>query len=99
MVTARPQGSALTITVAPRSSTNRLEMLDDGTLRVRVTAPPVDGAANTALLKVLARNLNVPRSSLAIGSGESSRCKLIVVSGITPDELAERLHVALSKGP
>jgi uncharacterized protein YggU (UPF0235/DUF167 family) len=69
----------------------RLDRLSDGSLHVRLTAPPVDGAANTALLRLLADRHDVPRSRLTIASGASSRHKRVVVEGIAPDELAKKL--------
>jgi uncharacterized protein YggU (UPF0235/DUF167 family) len=53
----------------------------DGVLRCRVTAPPVEGAANVALLRLLARDLGVPRSSLRIASGEAARRKVVEATG------------------
>ncbi len=97
-VTAHPRGSQLAVTVAPRSSVNRIDRLDESSLRVRVTAAPVDGAANTALLRVLSAALDIPRSRLEISSGESSRRKRILVAGIAPDELTRRVDAALAAG-
>lgn len=85
-------GSALTVTVVPRSRESAVDLLLDGSLRVRVTAPPVDGAANFAVLRVLADALHLPRSSLAIASGQRGHRKRITVSGIAPDDLAARLQ-------
>ena len=90
-------GSVLSITVAPRAARSSIEQLADGAIRVRVAAPPVDGAANAALLQFLASVLEVPRSRLTIIGGASSRHKRIGVSGLTPDELETRLQGALGK--
>ena len=89
-----PRGSTLSVTVVPRASRNRLELQADGTVRARIAAPPVDGAANAALVKFLADALDLPRSRLAIESGESSRRKRIVAEGIDPVDLATRLRAA-----
>jgi uncharacterized protein YggU (UPF0235/DUF167 family) len=70
----------------------------DGTLRVRVAAPPVDGSANAALLRFLADLLEIPRSRLEIISGKSNRYKRVVVVGMTPGELQRRLGIALGRG-
>ncbi len=59
-------------------------------LRVRVAAPPVDGAANVALVRLLSRALGVPKSAVTIVSGATSRDKAIEVAG-EPAELAKRL--------
>ncbi len=91
-------GCQLALTVLPRSSANRLELDASGALRARLTAPPVEGAANDALLKLLAKVLKLPRSRLAIVSGATSRQKRIAVHNVSPDDLADRLHGALDAG-
>lgn len=72
-----------------------MERLADGTIRVRLTAPPVDGAANLALLRYLAKTLNVSRSRLSIASGATGRRKRIAVEGMDAEELRARLETAL----
>jgi len=95
LVTAHPRGSMLSVTVVPRAGKSSLERLADGTLRVRVAAPPVDGAANDALLRLLAQALGLSRSRLTISSGASSRRKRIFVEDVSPDVLARSLDSAL----
>jgi uncharacterized protein YggU (UPF0235/DUF167 family) len=85
----------LSVVVVPRAARSSLERQADGAIQVRVTAPPVDGAANAALLRYLADVLDVPRSGLEIIGGASSRRKRITVNGLTPDELETRLQAAL----
>jgi len=74
-----------------------IAQLPDGTIQVRIAAPPVDGAANTALLRFLADILDVPRSRLEIISGASSRRKRIVIAGLAADEVETLLQAALSR--
>ena len=62
----------------------------DGALRVRVAAPPIEGAANQALVRVLAEELGVARRSVRLVAGAAGRQKLIVVEGVTADDLAAR---------
>jgi uncharacterized protein YggU (UPF0235/DUF167 family) len=95
-VASHPRGSELSLTITPRAAFNSMELEPAGTLRVRVTAPPVDGAANTALLRYLARVLDVPKSQLSISAGPTSRHKRILVTGISPTDLEHRLHKALA---
>jgi uncharacterized protein len=95
MISPGPGGSTLTLTVTPRSSRNQLELQGDGELRVRITAPPVDGAANAALLKFLATRLDISRSRLTLAAGEGSRHKRIFALDISAEELAKRLRHAL----
>jgi uncharacterized protein (TIGR00251 family) len=87
----------LSVVVAPRAGRTSIEQLADGAIQVRVAAPPVDGAANAALLRFLAEMFDVPRSRLEIISGASNRRKRIVIAGVAPDELETRLRAALGK--
>ena len=69
------------VQVVPRASRSEIVGEHDGLLRVRIAAPPVDGAANQALVKVLAKTFRVSRSNVEIVSGHSSRVKQVVISG------------------
>jgi uncharacterized protein (TIGR00251 family) len=73
--------------VQPRSRKNELAGERAGALLVRVTAPPVDGKANEAVRRLIAKRLGVPVRQVSIVRGESSRDKLIEVEGIGDDEL------------
>jgi uncharacterized protein (TIGR00251 family) len=94
-VTIHPRGSVIAVVVLPRSARNQIEEYQDGALRVRVTAPPVDGAANAAILKLLAEAIGLPRSRLEIIAGERGRRKRILVSGLTPEAVTHRLQMAI----
>ena len=94
-VSKHAHGSLLSVVVVPRAARSSIEQLADGAIQVRVAAPPVDGAANAALLRLLAGVLDVPRSRLEIIGGASSRRKRISVTGLTPNELEMRLQAAL----
>lgn len=77
--------------VTPRAASDELSF--DGTgLRVRVTAPPVKGAANAAIIALLARRLHVPKSSITLVRGASAREKLVAIEGIAAAELRARLE-------
>ena len=68
------------IKVTPRGSvTEIIGALPDGTLRVKLAAPPVDGAANDALLKFLSKEWGVPRTKIQIKSGHTGRLKTIIL--------------------
>jgi uncharacterized protein (TIGR00251 family) len=60
-------------------------------IRIRLTAPPVDGAANDALVRFLAERLEVPRSAVRIEGGATSRSKVVAVDGIGPETATRRL--------
>jgi uncharacterized protein (TIGR00251 family) len=70
----------------------------DGALEVALAAPPVDGAANAALVEALAKALGVPRGQVEIVRGEGSRTKLVAVRGLAEAELRERLEGDVSGG-
>ena len=85
-------GSAIAVRVTPRASRNKIvEILADGTIRIHIAAPPVDGEANEALIRFLAEVLNVPKSRLEIVAGESGRDKLISVLDMDAETVQQRL--------
>ncbi len=76
----------MTIKVTPRARREGIEAVGpDGALRVKVTAPPEDGKANTAVIVILAQAWDVPKSSLSIVSGHASRQKRVHVRGAPAD--------------
>ena len=78
------------VRVVPRSSRTEIVGEHDGALRVRLSAPPVDGAANLALERLLARALDVSTGAVEIISGKSSRTKIVSIAGSSVASL-ERL--------
>ncbi len=81
----------LNVRVIPRSSKDRLEW-EQGTLKARLTAPPVDGAANSALINLLAQRLSVPRRTISIIRGETSRQKTVEIADLTLEQVEGRLQ-------
>lgn len=81
-----------TVRVVPRASISKIVGEHDGALRVRIAAPPVDGAANAELIVSLAKAFALPRSAVEITAGHSSKLKHVSVSGASPEAL-----VAISK--
>lgn len=75
----------------PRARTSEIVEVKAGLLVVRLAAPPVDGAANAELVATLADALGVPRRSVVLVRGESSRGKLVEVTGLSEDQLRSRL--------
>jgi uncharacterized protein (TIGR00251 family) len=67
--------------VAPSASKNNVSIDADGTLRIRVTAPPDKGKANKAVEKLLAKTLGLPKSAISIAAGHASRKKTIAIRG------------------
>lgn len=88
----------LRLRLTPRASTNAvLGWRADGALGVRVTAPPVEGAANRAVEALLAETLGLPRSAVSVARGERSRDKLVRVAGMTLAEVRTSLERAASR--
>ena len=89
------EGLRLAVRVTPRASVNRIEGVveaGEGTaLQVRLASPPVEGAANKALLALLAKALELRKADVVLLSGETSRLKIVALRG-HPEELAGRLH-------
>jgi uncharacterized protein (TIGR00251 family) len=80
----------LSIRIQPRASKNEITRMENGGLKIRLTAPPVDGAANEALIRLLTDKLSITRSQVEIVSGHTSRDKIIRISGVGTAD-AERL--------
>ena len=80
------------VRVQPRSSRDRVEGYLDGVLKVRVTAPPAEGKANTALTNLLADFLEVSRSGIKIVRGSTSRNKMVEVESLSEEALLARLN-------
>jgi uncharacterized protein len=77
------------VRLQPRASRDEIVGLLDGALRIRLHAPPVDGAANEALVAFLADRLSVPRRAVRIVTGASSRMKTIEVAGVTAADVEQ----------
>jgi uncharacterized protein (TIGR00251 family) len=90
------KGAALALRVMPRAPKNEIVgVLSDGTVKVHLTAPPLEGKANEALLKFLSKILNVPISTITIVAGSSSRDKLITVNNMDAAMLQKRILKAI----
>lgn len=87
-------GVLLRVRVQPKASRNEVVVDGSGRVRVALTAPPVDGAANTALVRFIARQLGVKRRQVELQSGERSRDKVLLVTECPPAELAARLKLS-----
>ncbi len=82
-ITAKDDGVLIDIAVKPRSSRAGLGPVQGDRLVVAVTAPPVDGKANEAVVRVLAEALAIPRSAVTIVRGETGRKKTVRLAGVT----------------
>ena len=86
-----PVGVTFAVKVHPRAKRNAITGEVGDALKVALTAPPVDGRANQACTEFLANLLEVPRSSVTIASGETSRRKVICIAGMTAEQIKRRL--------
>ena len=85
-------GVLLQLRVLPRASKSSIEGEQDGVLRVRLTAPPVEGAANKALIDLLSGVLGLPKRDVMIVRGERSREKTVLIRTKTLDTIISRLR-------
>ena len=83
--------ATLSVRVQPRASRNEVAGWVGDQLKIKLTAPPVEGAANEACLAFLAKLLDLPPSRLAITQGDRSRNKVVRITGLTQDEVHAKL--------
>lgn len=88
---AQPGGTLLSVKVQPRAAKNEISVPQGEELKIRVTAPPVDAAANEALIELLAEKLDCGRTRIEILRGHKSRHKVLKIHEFTPEEILERL--------
>ena len=89
-----PTGVTFAVKVHPRAKKNAIAGEIGDALKVALTAPPVGGRANEACIEFFAKLLQVPRSSVTIAAGETSRNKVIRVAGLSAGEVGQRLASA-----
>jgi uncharacterized protein (TIGR00251 family) len=80
------------ILVQPRASREKIGPMHDGRVKVAVTAPPVDGEANAAVIALLARRLGIARGDIAVIAGASSRRKTLRIANVTPQQIEEMIE-------
>src|SRR5438034_5314975 len=89
----QPDGVLLSIKLQPRASANEIGEPLGNELRIKVTAPPVDSAANEALIRLLAEKLDCSRSCVELVRGQTSRHKLVRLHAFTANEVLKKLGV------
>jgi uncharacterized protein (TIGR00251 family) len=94
MLRAAPEGTVVEVRVVPRAAKSRLSGVRGGALLVHLAAPPVDGAANAALLTMLSDVLGVPRRAVTVIRGDAARRKAVLVTGLSPADVHARLALA-----
>jgi uncharacterized protein (TIGR00251 family) len=93
-------GAALAVRVIPNAPKTQITaVMDDGTIKIKVAAPPVDGKANAVLVSYLARVLSVAESQIDIVAGQTGRNKLISIINLNVDEVNQRILAVITKQP
>ena len=93
MSTADGPSATVSIRVVPRSSKEGVAGFEGGVVRIRLNAPPVEGQANEALVRFLAKALGVPKRRIALVAGGKGRNKIVRVDGITLEAFLARLDL------
>lgn len=88
-------GVRFAVRAKPRAKKSRIAGVREGSLEVSVNAPPVDGAANAAIIEALADALGVPKRDVHLVRGDSARAKLFEVAGVTESQARARIGAAL----
>ncbi len=88
-----PSGATFSVKIHPRAKKNAITGELGDALKVSLTAPPIEGRANDACIEFFANLLKVPRSSVTITAGESSRRKIIRIAGMSADDIRRRLAI------
>lgn len=89
-MTAEPS-CEISVRVIPKSSKNKMELQADGTLRIWVNAPPVDGEANDAVRRLVAKSLGIAQSRVVILRGEHGRSKQVQITGFNLEKALETM--------
>lgn len=84
-------GVDLSLRVQPNAKKEEICGVTDGALKIKVTAPPREGEANEACIRLLSKTLKIPRGKISIRGGSKSRLKRIRIAGVKPKELQSLL--------
>jgi uncharacterized protein len=96
-LTETKSGLLLRVRVLPRSSRTEVSGVQDGALKLKITAPPVEGQANEACLRFLAETLGIRKSQIVLAAGPTAKTKAFVISGLDRRELEGRLATLLGE--
>lgn len=91
------KGLTFAVKVHPRSRKNAITGTVGEALKLALTAPPVDGKANQAVIEFFADLFQIPRASVTIASGETNRSKIVRITGATAEQLRRRLAAATAE--
>ena len=91
-LTDTPSGAVLTLRIVPRASKNAIQGEHGDALKIRLCAPPVDGAANAALIEFLSDTLSLPRARIQLLGGKTSRTKRVLLAGCSTSAVLPLLN-------
>lgn len=97
-ITETKSGLMLKVRVLPRSSRTEASGIQDGALKLKITAPPVEGQANEACLRFLSETLGIRKSQITLVAGQTSKSKTFAISGVGRQKLEHRLAEILGAG-
>jgi len=89
--------TTLTIQVQPRAKRNEVIGFENGILRLRIAAPPIEGKANKEVISYLSDVFDIPKSSIDMERGHTSKIKVIAISGLDREHIYERVEAARQK--
>ena len=98
MIDKHPDGVIFQVQAHAGAKRNEISDLKEGILKVSVAQAPEKGKANKAIIAVLGKGLSLKKSQFDIIAGETSRKKRVLVRGVSPQELAQRVQIALGRG-
>mgnify|MGYP002526062388 CR=1 FL=1 len=97
MAQKQDDSCTLKVRVQPKASSNQVDGFEDGTLRLRVTAPPTEGKANAGVIALMAKTLGVSKSRLEIVRGHGSRDKVVSIDTLNEQEVHRRIEAVVKE--
>ena len=97
-LTDTPAGAVLNLRIVPRAAKNAIQGEHGDALKIRLCAPPVDGAANAALVEFLSDAFALPRARVQLLAGATSRNKRVLLSGLTASAIQTQIHAGKQEG-
>ncbi|HPJ56575.1 MAG TPA: DUF167 domain-containing protein [Kiritimatiellia bacterium] len=91
-LTDTPDGAVLSLRIVPRAHKNAIQGEHGDALKIRLCAPPVDGAANAALIEFLSDSLSLPRARIQLLSGKTSRTKRVLLAGLSASAIRTKIQ-------
>ena len=91
-LTDTPDGAVLSLRIIPRAAKNAIQGVHGDALKIRLCAPPVEGAANSALVEFISDVLSIPRARIQLLSGQTSRNKRVLLAGMKAGDIRERME-------